>query len=191
MSLDIDTAQSTPATQSTRTGTIRTGTIIAIAYSPGLINGVGKTQHPSAEITTWGIPGDRHYGETRYSTSRRMTLPNTRPITVLGVEATRAACEAIGIPADTVPPGGMGENILTKGLGDLGDLTAGDQVHILDETGEPKVILRVEGQNDPCVNLQFYHRLMTKQMMHRRGLLCTVLKEGRANMGDRISIVKA
>ena len=186
MSLDIDTAETAPATQSTRTGTI-----ISIAYSPELINGVGKTQHPSGEITKWGIPGDRHYGETRYSTSRRMTLPNTRPITVLGVEATRAACEAIGIPADTVPPGGMGENILTEGLGDLGELTAGDQVHILDEAGEPKVILRVEGQNDPCVNLQFYHRLMTKQMMHRRGLLCTVLKEGRADMGDRVSIVKA
>ena len=184
--MSLDTAQTTGSTQSTRTATI-----IAIAYSPELINGIGKQPHDSAEITRLGIQGDRHYGETRYSSSKRMTVPNMRPITVLGVEATRAACQAIGIPADTVPPGGMGENILTEGLGDLGDLAEGDQVHILDEAGEPKVILRVEGQNDPCVNLQVYHRLMTKHMMHRRGLLCTVLKEGRADVGDRISITKA
>jgi hypothetical protein len=184
--MSLDTAETTPTSQSTRTGTI-----IAIAYSPELINGIGKETQNSADITTWGIPGDRHYGETRYSTSKRMTLPNNRPITVLGVEATRAACEAIGIPADTVPPGGMGENILTEGLGDLGDLTEGDQVHILDASGSPRVILRVEGQNDPCANLQVYHRLMTRNMMHRRGLLCTVLKEGRIALGDRVSVLKA
>src|SRR5438067_1764980 len=107
---------------------VRTGKIIAIAYSPQLINDVGKEQHDSAHITKWGIPGDRHYGETRYSQSKRMTLPNNRPITVLAAEAIRAACEAIGIPSDTVPPGGMGENILTEGLGDLGDLVEGDQL---------------------------------------------------------------
>ncbi len=184
--MSLDTAEATRNPQAARTGTI-----IAIAYSPELINGVGKDLHDSAEITRWGIPGDRHYGETRYSTSMKMTVPNLRPITVLAVEATNAACEAIGIPTGTVPAGGMGENILTEGLGDLGELTEGDQVHILDEEGGPKVVLRIEGQNDPCSSLQVYHRLMTKHMMHRRGLLCTVLKEGKAQVGDRITTVRA
>jgi hypothetical protein len=184
--MSLDTAEATTGAQVTRTGTI-----IAIAYSAELIDNVKKEQHESAEITKWGIPGDRHYGETRYSSSKRMTLPNNRPITVLGVEATRAACEAIGIPTDTVPPGGMGENILTEGLGDLGDLKEGDRLQVLDDQGEPKVMLHIEGQNDPCVNLQVYHRLMTKNMMYRRGLLCTVIMEGRIDVGDRISIVGA
>jgi MOSC domain-containing protein YiiM len=52
-------------------------------------------------------------------------------------------------------------------------------------------MLHIEGQNDPCVNLQVYHRLMTKNMMYRRGLLCTVIMEGRIDVGDRISIVGA
>ncbi len=184
--MTLDTTQTLQPDQSTTTGTI-----IAVAYSPELIDGIRKEVHSSAEVQRWGIPGDRHYGETRYSSSQRKTLPNERPITVVAVEATRAACEAIGIPTGTVPPGGMGENFLTEGLGDLSDVAQGDQFHILDSSGGPKVILRVEGQNPPCSSLQVYHKLMTKNMMHRRGLLCTVLKEGHVQVGDTITIVKA
>src|SRR5215218_4624265 len=115
--MTLDTTQTAQPGQSTATGTI-----IAVAYSPELIDGIRKELHPSAEVRRWGIPGDRHYGETRYSSSQKKTLPNERPITVVAVEATRAASEAIGIPTDTVPPGGMGENFLTEGLGDLSDV---------------------------------------------------------------------
>lgn len=183
--MTLDTAQAPTSEQATRTGTI-----IAVAWSAELMNGIAKEQHDSAEVRQWGIPGDRHYGETRYSTSQRKTLPNNRTITVLAVEATRAACEAIGIPTDTIPPGGTGENFLTEGLGDLGDYSQGDEVLILDSERNPKVILRIEGQNDPCVSLQVYHKLMTKNMMHRRGLLCTVLKEGTVNVGDTVTIIR-
>jgi MOSC domain-containing protein YiiM len=169
---------------------VRTGRLIALAYSPELIKGVGKEPHASAHITKWGIPNDRHYGETRYSHSRRATVANNRPITVLGVEATRSACEKLGIPTDTVPAGGMGENLLTEGLGDLGDLEEGDEIRVLDEAGEPKIVLRVRQQNEPCSNLQIYHRLMTKEMMGKRGVICTVLKEGHVQVGDRVALVR-
>src|SRR3954453_21510779 len=95
----------------------RTGTVIAVCYSEDLINHVGKSQHDEARITTLGIKGDKHYGETRYSSSMKATVPNTRPITVVGVEATREACGELKIPA--IPPGGLGENVLTDGVGNL------------------------------------------------------------------------
>jgi MOSC domain-containing protein YiiM len=166
---------------------IRTGKIIALAYSSELINDVGKQTHNRAEITRLGIPGDRHYGETRYSSSARRTVPNNRPITIFGVEAARAACEKLG--ADPIPPGGVGENLLTEGLGDLSDLGKGDRIQVFDDQGEPKVIFEVRKQNEPCSNLQLYHRLMTKELMGKRGVICTVLKEGHVNVGDTVTLL--
>jgi len=167
---------------------LRTGIVISLACSQELINNVGKQPRESADITVWGIPGDRHYGETRYSVSHHARVPNNRPITICGVEAARAACEKLG--AAPIPPGGVGENLLTEGLGDLGDLDEGDLLQVLDREGEPKVVFEVRKQNEPCSNLQIYHRLMTKELMGRRGVICSVLKEGRVDVGDTVVLVK-
>ena len=167
--------------------TVRTGKIAGLAYSAELIDNVRKQPRESAEITTLGIPGDRHYGETRYSQSQRKTLPNDRPITVVGAQATRDACAKLGIP--NVPTGGLGENLQLEGLGDLSDLTEGDELHVLGPSGQPKVVLRVSKQNDPCSNLKIYHRLMVKELMGRRGVICTVLQEGTVHVGDTVEVV--
>src|SRR5688500_9521203 len=148
----------------------RTGRIITVCYREALLHGGGKEQHNAAQVTRWGIPGDRHYGETRYSSSRKETVPNNRPITVVGVEATRGASERLGITP--IPYGGIGENFLVEGLGDLSELTSGDQVQFLAPDGSPNVVLEVFAQNEPCSNLQIYHRLMVKELYGRRGLLC-------------------
>jgi MOSC domain-containing protein YiiM len=177
-----------PSEWSTRV--VRTGKIISIAYSPKMINGVGKEPRTSAEITMFGIEGDRHFGETRYSPRQHKRVPNLRPLTVMAAEGVREACAALGLPEDTVPYGGMGENILTEGLGDLGDTSEGDLIQVLDENGEAKVILEVGGQNNPCSNLQFYHKLMTKQMMNKRGVFCSVIKAGHIEIGDTVSYSK-
>lgn len=182
----LDTTERTQSNQTTRVGTI-----IAIAYSKNMADGIRKEMHPSANVEQWGIPGDRHYGETRYSRTQRKVVQNERPITIIATEAIRDACEAIGIPSDTVPYGGMGENFLTEGLGDLSDAEAGDILQILDESGNPKITFRIEGQNPPCSNLKIYHKLMTKNMMHKRGLLCTVLQAGSAEVGDKVAFIKS
>ena len=168
------------------TSLVRTGTVLSIAYSPELINNIGKQPQQEAEITRWGIPGDRHYGETRISKGR--VVPNNRPITVCGVEGGREACAALGVP--DIPYGGLGENLLTEGLGDLGDAMPGDQIQVLDESGQPKVILEVGSQNDPCSNTMIYHKQMVKQLYHKRGVLCTVLKEGHVRIGDPVALVR-
>ncbi len=167
---------------------VRSGTVIAVCYSSELINGVGKQPHQSARITTWGIPGDRHYGETRMSHSLRKPVPNDRPITAVGVEAVRDVCELLGIPH--IPAGGLGENLLLEGLGDLSDLQPGDELHITGADGTPGAVLVVRKQNEPCSNLQIYHRLMVREMYGRRGVVCTVLREGPASTGDRVELVR-
>jgi hypothetical protein len=167
----------------------RTGKIIAVCYSSELINDVGKERRGEGHITRWGIPGDRHYGKTRYSQSKRRIVPNNRPITVVGVEAEHDACERLGVPM--IPPGGIGENLLVEGLGDLGDLQPGDELHALGADGQTNVILRVGKQNEPCSNLQVYHKLMTKEMYGKRGVICTVLQEGHVREGDTVWLVRS
>src|SRR5919199_3560616 len=98
---------------SPRSEVIRTGKVIAVCYSPELFNGVGKQTHSSGEVTRLGMPGDRHYGETRVSSSRGV-VPNDRPITIVGQESLVDVCERLGVPL--VPPGGLGENLLIEGL---------------------------------------------------------------------------
>ena len=164
---------------------IRTGTVIAVCYSKELINGVAKVPHDSGDIEQWGIREDRHYGETR-TDSKGEVVPNLRTITVLGVEATRSAAQNLGIAP--IPPGGLGENLLLEGLGDLSEVGPGDEIRVLSADGEPKVILEVYKQNDPCSSTQFYHKMMVKELYGKRGLLCTVTKPGHVSVGDKVII---
>lgn len=167
--------------------TIRcTGTVAAVCYSAELINDVAKEVQQSAHITRWGIPGDKHYGETRISRGR--PVANNRPISVVGADGIREACRRLGI-AD-IPVGGLGENILCEGLGDLGEMAASDEIHLLSDAGEPKVILRVGAQNPPCASLMVYHKKMPKELMGKRGVLCTVILEGEVQAGDKVAWVR-
>ncbi len=164
---------------------VRTGTVLALCYSPELINGVGKVPHNSAQVTKLGIPTDRHYGETRVN-SRRQTVPNNRPIMVVGVEAVRDACAKLVI--EEIPPGGLGENFLIEGLGDLSDVQPGDHFEVVTPDGEVKIVLDAWLQNPPCSSLSIYHKQMVKELYGKRGLLCTVAKEGMVSVGDKIEL---
>jgi hypothetical protein len=168
---------------------LKTGKVLAVCYSTELIDDVGKQPHESGEITRLGIPGDRHYGETRKSSTLGI-VPNDRPITIVGIEAAMAACERLGVPL--IPVGGLGENLLIEGLGDLGDIEPGDRVRVVPAgSTEPSVVLVARKQNEPCANLKIYHRLMPKELFGKRGVICTVEKEGTVNAGDRVELVRA
>jgi hypothetical protein len=175
--------------QGTKGKVVRTGTVIAVCYSDALIDGVGKKVHQKGQITRWGLPGDIHYGETRVASKTRQIIPNDRPITVVGVEAAREICERLGIAE--VPPGGLGENLLVEGAGDLGDLLPGDEIRVIPAGGqEPGATVQVRLQNDPCANLSIYHKQMVKELYGKRGVICTVAQEGPVQVGDRIEIVR-
>ncbi len=79
--------------------------------------------------------------------------------------------------------GGVGENLLVSGLGDLGDLQPGQRMRF-----SSGVELRVTGQNDPCKNLMVWHPQVPKQMLGRRGVICTVLVQGALRPGDSVEI---
>src|SRR3954464_15829134 len=149
-----------PATQPT--GVLKTGKVLAVCYSAELVDGVGKQPHASGEVTRLGIPGDHHYGETRKSPTKGI-IPNDRPITIVGIEAGIDACERLNVPL--IPVGGLGENLLIEGMGDLGDIEPGDLVRLIPEGDtEPEVVLVACKQNEPCANLKIYHRLMPKEL---------------------------
>src|SRR5262245_50616107 len=168
---------------------VHTGTVIAVCYSDRLTNRVGKKVHKEGQITRWGIPGDYHYGETRTSSSTGKTTTNDRPITVVGVEAGREAAQTLGI--EEIPAGGLGENLLIEGAGDLGDLLPGDQIRIVPHGAtEPSAVVEVRLQNAPCSNLLIYHKQIVKELYGKRGVICIVLKEGHVQVGDKTEFVR-
>ena len=187
----LENTQMTTGTQASTSSeaAIRTGKVMAVCYSAELINKVGKTPQGEGRVTRWGIPGDMHYGETRWSSSARKQVANNRPITVVGYEAVRDACEKLGCPE--IPTGGLGENFLLEGLGDLSDLVAGDELSFISPGGaEPSVVLKVRKQNEPCSNLLVYHKQMPKLLYGKRGVICSVLKEGSVRAGDTVVLSK-
>jgi MOSC domain-containing protein YiiM len=50
--------------------------------------------------------------------------------------------------------------------------------------------LQVRIQNDPCANLRVYHKQLVKELYGKRGVICTVLKEGPVQVGDRIEVIR-
>jgi MOSC domain-containing protein YiiM len=111
-----------------------------------------------------------------------MAIPirNQRQVTVVGAEAVEAVAAELSVD---IPPGGLGENILVRGLGDLGELVPGQR--IIFGSG---VELEVTDQNNPCANLSVYHPRTPKELYGRRGVLTIVASPGMLRPGDSVSI---
>lgn len=82
-----------------------------------------------------------------------------------------------------IPHGGLGENVLIRGLGELGDLRPGQRIAF-----GSGVELEVTEQNNPCVNLSVYHPQTPKKLYGRRGVLATVTRPGTLKPGDSVSL---
>jgi MOSC domain-containing protein YiiM len=150
----------------------REGVVVAVCLSE--TGGVPKYAQDSVQVGPFGIDGDYHAGEFRDGE------PNIRQVTVVAAEATEAVARKLDV---TIPPGGLGENVLVSGLGDLGDLRPGERLRF-----SSGVELEVTEQNSPCSNLLVYHRLAVRELMGRRGLLTIVKSPGLLTSGDRVSI---
>jgi MOSC domain-containing protein YiiM len=153
------------------------GRVVAVCLSAE--GGVPK--HPQAEVNVGphGIVGDFHAGETsRHGTSAGQ--PNKRQVSVVAEEAVTDAAAQLSIE---IPHGGLGENVLVSGLGDLGELQPGQRLRF-----SSGVELQVTEQNNPCKNLMVWHPQVPKHLMGRRGVVCTVLTPGRLRAGDTVEI---
>lgn len=152
----------------------RSGTVLAVCLNPD--PGIPKHPQPQVSVGPHGIEGDYHAGPTRLR--RGDTVPNTRQVSLLAEEAIQDVCLALDI---TIPPGGLGENVLLRGLGDLSDLKEGDLLRF-----SSGVELEVSGQNDPCKILSLYHPQVPKFSYRRRGIVAVVRTPGDLKPGDTV-----
>ena len=121
-------------------------------------------------LTEHGFAGDRHEGPTRRSYRTGEQTFNDRQITIVAKEVVDEIARELQIE---IPAGGLGENILVEGLGDLSDLKGGELFEF-----EGGVVLEVTGQNSPCKNINVYHKLVVKKIYGRRGVIATVRMSG-------------
>lgn len=154
------------------------GNVVAVCLSAR--GGVPKHPQDEIEIGAFGVNGDYHAGEYRTNGKGEREL-NRRHVTVVAAEAIEAVSEVIG---SKIPEGGVGENILVRGLGDLGEVRPGQRLCF--PSGAE---LEVTGQNNPCSNLQVYHPQAPKHLYGRRGLLTVVVRTGAVRPGDTVELV--
>ncbi len=154
------------------------GRVVAACLSPTA--GVPKQAQDWIEIGCYGVEGDYHAGEYRTNGTGEREI-SRRHVTVVAEEALEAAGKALSV---TIPQGGVGENVLVRGMGDLRDVTEGQVLRF-----SSGVELEVTGQNNPCKNLAVYHPQVPKELYGRRGLLTVVKKTGTVRPGDTVEVV--
>ncbi|PYE42385.1 MOSC domain-containing protein [Paenibacillus barcinonensis] len=154
---------------------------------------------PFIDIELAGIPGDRHYGLLRPADSRQKIykrgtmIANRRQISMISEEECTLIAEKMKIPE--VRPEWLGANILVRGIERLTELPAGTRFLFPDGTG-----LICEGENLPCVHPgkvieQFYgldglRKKFVPAARKKRGIVCSVEREGVINTGDTIEVVR-
>ena len=153
------------------------GTVVAVCLRAE--GGVPKQVQPQIKIGPHGVEGDYHSGEITMHGSRAGE-PNLRHVSIVSEEAVQDAAESLGV---TIPQGGLGENILVRGLGDLGTVAPGQWLRF-----SSGVELEVTAQNNPCKNLSVYHPKTPKQLYGRRGLLAVVKTPGALKPGDKVTL---
>ena len=159
----------------------RPGTVVAVCLSAE--GGVPKHPQPEVTVGPYGVEGDYHAGPSRFSRRAGQEVPNQRQVSLVAKEVIDEVNRELGT---TIPAGGFGENVLVEGLGDLGDLKAGDLLRF-----RSGVVLEVTGQNDPCQNLMIWHNLVPKQVYGKRGIMATVRTPGPLKPGDGVEVVRA
>ena len=152
------------------------GTVVAVCLRPD--SGVPK--HPQAQVTVGphGIEGDRHAGPV--TLHRGQISPNRRQVSILAKEVIDEFNRELDI---NIPPGGLGENIMVEGLGDLSDLAAGDRLRF-----SSGVVLEITAQNDPCKSIMTYHKLLPKRAYGKRGLVAIVRTPGELKPGAGVEL---
>jgi MOSC domain-containing protein YiiM len=149
------------------------------------------SKHAQASITLLaglGVAGDAHAGQTvqhRSRVARDPSAANLRQVHLIHAEL-HDELNALGYD---VPPGGMGENITTRGL-DLLGLPEGTRLAI-----GPRSVLEVTGLRNPCTQLDGFRRGLMRAVLdrdadggliRRAGIMAVVLAGGVVRPGDPI-----
>ncbi|WP_377268822.1 MOSC domain-containing protein [Peterkaempfera sp. SMS 1(5)a] len=137
-----------------------------------------------------GVEGDTHLGVTvqhRSRVAQDPTQPNLRQVHLIHAELHDELREA----GFDVPPGGMGENITTRGV-DLLALPAGTRLRL-----GPEAVVEVTGLRNPCLQIDHYRQGMLKAVLGRdedgnlirkAGVMGIVLTGGDIHPGDAVGV---
>lgn len=155
-----------------------TGRVVAVCRSSTA--GLLKQPEDQILIGRYGVEGDAHAGPKRRSRRTGLIKRNDRQISVVAKEVIDDLQRRFGI---AIPHGGFGENILVEGIGDLSNLSEGDQISF-----ESGVVVEVTEQNEPCANLNVWHKRVLYEVMGKRGIVGVVKKGGTLRPGDAVAL---
>ncbi|MFF4650092.1 MOSC domain-containing protein [Streptomyces sp. NPDC001380] len=137
-----------------------------------------------------GVEGDAHLGTTvqhRSRVARDPSQPNLRQVHLLHAELHAELREA----GFDVPPGGMGENVTTRGV-DLLALPAGTRLRL-----GADAVVEVTGLRNPCPQIDGYRPGLLRAVLgrdergrpvRRAGVMAVVLAGGEVRPGDPVAV---
>jgi len=164
-------------------------TVAAVSY--GATHSFSKDRQQSILlIEGLGVEGDAHAGVTvqhRSRVARNPDQPNLRQVHLIHGELH----DELNTAGFDVYPGGMGENILTRGL-DLLGLPTGARLHL-----GADAIIEVTGLRNPCAQLDGYRPGLMKavldhdaegKLVRKAGIMAIVVTGGEVHVGDSIEV---
>lgn len=164
---------------------------IVIAVAANARHGFSKPTRPSIRLLTGlGVEGDAHCGTSvrhRSHVTRDPQRPNLRQVHLIQSELF-AELAARGF---AIEPGGMGENITTRGI-DLLSLPCGTELSIGTEA-----VVRLTGLRSPCSQLDRYlpglmaatlERAPDGGLIRKAGVMGVVMSGGTVGAGDAIRL---
>jgi MOSC domain-containing protein YiiM len=162
-----------------------------MAVSCGATHSFSKDLQQSIQlIEGLGVAGDAHAGVTvqhRSRVARNPDQPNLRQVHLVHSELH----DELNASGFDVHPGGMGENILTRGL-DLLGLPTGTRLYVGAEA-----IIEITGLRNPCAQLDGYRPGLMKAVLDRdaegklirkAGIMAIVVTSGTVCVGDSIGV---
>ncbi|MBN32883.1 MAG: sulfurase [Dehalococcoidia bacterium] len=154
-----------------------TGKVVSVNSS--IKGGIPKMPQDSIEIYKYGVRGDYHSGKTNFHAKKNNL---DRQITIVAKETVDFINKNIG---NKISAGSLGENILIHGFGDLSNVS---NKHIM-KIGTD-VVLKINGQNQPCSTLNSIDKRVLKLIIGKRGILATVESTGIIRKDDEVKIYK-
>ena len=154
-----------------------TGKVVSVNSS--IKGGIPKMPQDSIEIYKYGVRGDYHSGKTNFHAKKNNL---DRQITIVAKETVDFINKNIG---NKISAGSLGENILIHGFGDLSNVSNKHIVKIGTD-----VVLKINGQNQPCSTLNSIDKRVLKLIIGKRGLLATVESTGIIRKDDEVKIYK-
>ena len=153
------------------------GVVIAVCQRED--GGVPKYLQEQITIGKCGVEGDYHSGAISKRRGQE-GRPNRRQVSILAKEVIDDLNSDL---ATEIPLGGLGENVVVAGLGDLSDVREGNMLSF-----SSGVVLEVTAQIDPCKDLMTYHDQLPKRTYGRRGVVSVVVSTGILKTGDAVSL---